>query len=215
MNTSLRIKIKAQNLKLLPQKAIFWEEESTLIICDLQPGKNSLKKDGFALSQNGTEKKFTRITQLIRDNHVERIIFTGDLYHGKETEEWRMFTQWRKTHDNVRMDVVAGSDSSTYSHYRNNSINVTSNELTVTPFTFCNHPQETISFEKYFIAGHIHPVFNVQGLHSDSTHLPCFCFGRAQAILPGFGNYTGGSEIRRKSGDQIYLVVDNSVVEVK
>jgi DNA ligase-associated metallophosphoesterase len=217
MNNSMRVRIKGQNLQLLPQKAIYWEEEKTLIISDLHLGKITFyRREGVPVPANGVEKNFARLTQLMKEFRIDRIIFTGDLFHGKENSEWKIFSDWRKEHPSVEMQIVLGNhDQLTRSHYQNVSITVNDCELTIHPFTFCHHPQEGISFDKYFIAGHIHPVFSVQGLANQNVRLPCFYFGRMQAILPSFGYFTGGFEIKRKPGDLVYLVLDNSVVEVK
>ena len=127
-----------------------------------------------------------------------------------------MHDEWRKDHSSVEMEMVMGKhDLISKSQFENASMTVNDCELTIGPFTFCHHPQEGISFDKYFICGHIHPVFSVQGLANQNVRLPCFYFGRMQAILPSFGYFTGGFEVKRKPGDQVYLVLDNSVVEVK
>lgn len=216
MNSSIRIKIKNQNLRLLPQKAIYWEEEKALIISDLHLGKITFfRKEGVPVPSNGIEKNFNRLTQLMHEYEIERVIFTGDLFHGKENDEWKLFTEWRKEFSSVGMDIVMGNhDQVPRNNFRDLSIAVNDCSLVIPPFTFCHHPQDEISFEKYFICGHIHPVFSIQGLANQNVRLPCFHFGKMQAVLPSFGYFTGGFEVKRKPGDQVYLVMDNSVVEV-
>jgi DNA ligase-associated metallophosphoesterase len=217
MNKIIRIRVKGQNLQLLPQKAIYWEEEKALIISDLHLGKITyFRKEGVPVPANGVEKNFIRLSELMREYNVQRIIFTGDLFHGKENDEWNLFREWRKNHSSADMDIVMGNhDHVSRSSLENVAMVVNECELTIPPFTFCHHPQDVISFDKYFISGHIHPVFSVQGLANQSVRLPCFYFGRMQAILPSFGYFTGGYEIKRHPGDMVYLVLDNSVVEVK
>ena len=217
MSISIRIRIKNQNLRLLPQKALYWEEEKTLIISNLHLGKiTHIRHEGIPVPSNSIERNFNRLTQLMNELEVNRIIFTGDLYHGKENEEWKIFSDWRKEHPSVEMNMVMSkNDISPRINYKNLSIEVSDCTLQINPFTFCHHPQSEISFDQYFICGHIHPVFSVQGLSSGNVKLPCFHFGKMEAILPSFGYSTDSHEIKRKPGDQVYLVMDNSVVEVR
>jgi uncharacterized protein len=114
------------------------------------------------------------------------------------------------------MDIVMGNhDKIPASKFRSNAIDVNDCDLMIPPFTFCHHPQEGIVFDKYFVSGHIHPVFCIQGMANQSVRLPCFYFSKTQAVLPSFGYFTGGFEIKRKPGDQVYLVMENSIVEVR
>jgi metallophosphoesterase superfamily enzyme len=55
------------------------------------------------------------------------------------------------------------------------------------------------------IAGHLHPVLNLRGPGRDHLRLPCFCIEAGLAILPAFGEFTGGWSVR-PSGAKLYPV---------
>ncbi len=217
MNNGIRIRIKNQNLRLLPQKVMYWEDEKLLVVSDFHLGKlTSSRREGVQVPANGIEKNFNALSHLISEFNVERIVFTGELFYGRENVEWKIFSEWRGAYSSIEMDMVMEkNDPQLKSIFRSMSIAVNDKELLIPPFTFCHNPPQEISFEKYFICGNTHPVFSVSGLASDNVKLPCFYFSRMHAILPGFGYSNGSShEIKRRTGDQVYLVMDNSVVEV-
>src|SRR5690242_10015167 len=136
----MQIKIKGQTLLLLPEKAIYWEEEQTLIISDLHLGKVSyFRKEGIPVPSGGIDKNFNRLNHLLSHYDVRRIIFTGDLFHGKENKEWELFKSWRKDFPDIRMDIVMGNhDLLSASHYSGASVAVSNCDLRISPFTFCH-----------------------------------------------------------------------------
>jgi DNA ligase-associated metallophosphoesterase len=216
MKSNMQIRIKDQTLELLSHKAFYWKEEKTIVLSDLHLGKVSyFRKEGIPVPSAGIDKNFSRLDQLLNTYNVERMIFTGDLFHGKENEEWNLFRTWRRNHSSVQMDIAMGNhDELSPSHYKDIYISVSECDLVIPPFTFCHHPKKEPVPGSYFISGHVHPVFSIHGMASQSVRLPCFYFGKYQAILPSFGYFTGGYEIRRQNGDRIYVVVENSVLEV-
>jgi len=76
-----------------------------------------------------------------------------------------------------------------------------------------HHPDATDK-KVYNLAGHVHPGFRLSGKAKQALTLPCFYFGEDGGLLPAFGAFTGLSRIEPKVNDQIYVIVDQSIVKV-
>jgi metallophosphoesterase superfamily enzyme len=73
---------------------------------------------------------------------------------------------------------------------------------------------ERVAENVYNVAGHIHPGVLLRGSGKQAVTLPCFHFSRQQAILPAFGSFTGLARIHPKKEDRIFVIVDETVMEV-
>jgi metallophosphoesterase superfamily enzyme len=82
----------------------------------------------------------------------------------------------------------------------------------VPPFALDHHPRPAIG--AYVLCGHIHPAVTLTGIGRQHSRLPCFWFGKDIGVLPAFGEFTGVAEADVQSGDQVYVVADDSVVAV-
>src|SRR4051812_10470243 len=90
------IEIRGHHFRLLSQKAIYWEEEKTLLISDLHLGKiMHFRKEGIAIPAIAQENNFKRLDEIILRNNISRIIFLGDLFHNSLNTEWETFRRWR------------------------------------------------------------------------------------------------------------------------
>jgi metallophosphoesterase superfamily enzyme len=65
------------------------------------------------------------------------------------------------------------------------------------------------------ISGHIHPVVKLQGLANQRLKFPCFYFGEQQALLPSFGEFTGGYTIEVQENDQVIALVEDKLIRIQ
>ena len=212
----MQLNIKNNLLILLPQKAIWWEIENTLLISDLHIGKiTHFRNAGIALPSHAAEENFTRLDQLMTKYPVKRIIFIGDLFHSDINTEWERFCDWRRQYPEVMMELVLGNhDRLPIKLYQDIDFKIYKEELHVPPFTFAHHPRKTFQENEYVISGHIHPVVRLNGKGRQQLRLPCFHFGAQQAVLPSFGTFTGGFVIDIEPGDKVVAVVESHLISV-
>src|SRR4051812_42331128 len=98
------IEIRNLHFRLLPQKAIYWEEEKTLLVSDLHLGKiMHFRKEGIAIPAIALENNFKRLDEIVLTNNVLRIIFLGDLFHNSLNTEWQTFRRWRNKYQSMEM----------------------------------------------------------------------------------------------------------------
>jgi uncharacterized protein len=212
----MEITVKNTELKLLPQKAIFWKKEKTLLISDLHLGKIShFRKEGIPLPLSAFQNNFDRLDDLILNYNAWQVIFIGDLFHSTINKEWDQFCTWRKKYHSVEMHIVLGNhDKLPQDCYEDLPLKIHKKNLMIAPFTFSHHPKEKFLKDEYVISGHVHPVIKLNGKANQNFRLPCFYFGRQQAILPSFGYFTGGHAIQPKEEDKVIAVVKNELIEV-
>jgi metallophosphoesterase superfamily enzyme len=89
--------------------------------------------------------------------------------------------------------------------------------LVVGPFLMLHHPQadeKLQQLDNYVFCGHIHPGVALRGKGRQSLTLPCFAFGKQQAVLPSFGRFTGRVAIRSLETDKIFAVLKDKVMAI-
>ena len=72
------------------------------------------------------------------------------------------------------------------------------------PFACCHHPQNHATH--FVLAGHLHPAFWLPGPGRARLRLPCFVQEARQAVLPAFGEFTGGWLVSPGPGRRLYPV---------
>lgn len=212
----MQIQIKNNSFHLLHQKAIFWEEERTLLLSDLHIGKIShFRKEGIAVPLKGFQENFRKLDAILQTKFVQRIIFIGDLFHSTLNAEWTEFCNWRNRYPEIDMHIVMGNhDIFPKRMYGEICLEVHEQEITVGPFTFAHHPRKKFKGDEYVISGHIHPVIKLYGKANQTLRFPCFYFGEQQALLPSFGYFTGGHPIRPEENDRVIAVVNETLIEI-
>lgn len=205
-------KILGQTFRLLPERAIFWEENEYLIIADLHLGKaGHFRKSGIPVSDLVHSKDILILDRLINKHNPQKVVFLGDLFHSEENQGWSSFKQWIKSKSKVQFQLVLGNhDILPEQSYRLPNLEVVE-KLELTPFVFTHIPEE---HQSYNLAGHIHPAVHLSGKGRQSLRLPCFYFGEANGILPAFGQFTGTARIPIKPTDNVFAITEDSVVKV-
>lgn len=206
------LKIENNHFILLPQKAILWEEEKTLIISDLHLGKVShFRKHGIALSYESALKDLEKLQDLILERHPKTIIFLGDLFHSDYNKEWENFIQLRKDFSNIKFILIKGNHDIIQIHqFNNNNIPVYDN-LLINGFLFSHEKIENTNciFQFY---GHTHPGVIINGTGKLSIKLACFAQQKNSLMLPAFGTLTGMHLIKKKDFDKIYIIAKEKIL---
>lgn len=217
-STALPFELSGQSLLLLPQKAIFWQQEKALIVADVHLGKvGHFRKAGIAVPRDMEQNDLAVLSDLIDEYKPKKILFLGDLFHSDLNADWDWFVLWRKQFPKLEMILIRGNHDIIHDrHYLDLNVSL-HNELAIGPFLMLHHPlpEETLqNTEGYVFCGHIHPGISLKGKARQSITLPCFAFGSRQVILPSFGKFTGRVAIRNQQTDHIFAVLQNKVIAV-
>lgn len=204
-----------QNLLLLPEKAIFWEEEQILIVADIHLGKvGHFRKAGIAIPKKMEQDDLAELSDLIHRYQPKTILLLGDLFHSELNNDWTWLVLWRSLFGDLRMILVLGNhdilNKTLYSDLKFELYG----HFDAGPFRFSHEPLEKdllANVGLYVISGHIHPGVVLEGGGRQILTLPCFHFGKKQAILPAFGKFTGKVRMKNSKGDRIFAVLKDRI----
>lgn len=204
------------NFLLLPQKALFWQEEKILIVADVHLGKvGHFRKAGIAIPRSMEQEDLSMLSDLIHLYAPKKIIFLGDLFHSDLNNDWDWLVLWRDLFKNVEMILVKGNHDIIADKVYLNSGFVLHDTVPYGPFLFIHEPlplKKLRNETAYIISGHIHPGVKLHGRGRQALTLPCFHFGIRQAVLPAFGKFTGKVCLKCEESDRIFGVLRDSVV---
>lgn len=209
-----RASVAGENLELLPERAIYWPRESTLLIADAHFGKAAaFRARGVPVPEATTLENLERLSELIRIWAPLRIAFLGDFTHAREarcTTTQNALRLWRAQHRTLELVLVRGNhDPRDDSICAMMAMRTIEEPWRVGAFALRHLPQP--DDQHYVLAGHLHPAFRLQGRAYERARLPCFWFGEQVGVLPAFGAFTGALSISPAAGERIYLVGPNRV----
>lgn len=206
--------IQGQELELLAEKALLWSKRSALIIADVHLGKiTHFRKSGMPIPRQAELENYERLSSLILNRGIKRVLILGDLFHSRLNSEWDRFVRFLKDFQEVGFELVHGNhDILPDSAYQHANLLLHGETHREGPFIFSHHPLE--NFEAYNIYGHIHPGVIMSGVGRQSLRLPCFHFMSDSAVLPAFGSFTGLHIIKAKASDQVFVISDQSIIAV-
>jgi DNA ligase-associated metallophosphoesterase len=203
-----------ESLFLLPEKAIYWKEKKTLIFSDMHLGKAShFRKSGIQIPESVHISDYFRIKSLISRFRPDRVLILGDLFHSDLNLEWNHFNEWIREFKELKFFLVKGNhDILPEELYSLANLEVYESDLLLPPFSFSHH---VVQPEKiYTLSGHVHPAVRIHGTAKQSLTLPCYYFTDSHGILPAFGNFTGLARIKPKENDDIFVILEDSVIKI-
>ena len=205
----LAIDYAGQTVWLLPEHALWWPTERVLFIADLHLGKAATyRAQGQPVPSGTTHENLRRLSQLVQHYQPAQLVFLGDFLHAAQARTpsvLQALAAWRASVAKLHCVLVRGNhDSRAGDPPPELQIEVVNEPYLVGPFAACHHPQTHATHA--VLAGHLHPALRLQGPARDRLRLPCFCFDQHQAILPAFGEFTGGWLVTPQPGLRLYAV---------
>jgi DNA ligase-associated metallophosphoesterase len=215
--SALTVRVAGEELLLLPEKAVYWPAEQTLIIADIHFGKAaSFRALGVPVPRGTTSENLAGLDALVAVHGARKVVFLGDFLHARAahaSSTQLAMLAWRQRHPNLELMLVRGNhDVHAGDPAAALGIELVDEPHQVGPFAFCHHPD--IDTPAYVLAGHVHPVY-VLATRFDALRLPCFVLGQERMILPSFGSFTGGYAVKAEAGDSIYVTSGDAVHSVR
>jgi uncharacterized protein len=219
MNALVRYAINENDFVLSPERVMYWEKQKALIIADLHIGKTGhFRKSGIPVPQNIFKEDLQRLFTQILFFKAEQLIIAGDLSHSHSNKEMDLFKKWRNDMSALRITLVNGNhdilDELWYQEMKIERIN----SLVIDRFSFYHDPADVEKNENgenhYSFCGHLHPGISIRGRGKQSLQFPCFYFGNTIGILPAFSRFTGFVNVNAQVGENVFAIVDNSIMQV-
>ena len=209
---NMEIKIEGISTYLLPEKALFFVEDQTLVIADVHLGKAThFRKAGIALPYS-PENDLLRLQQLLHKTKCSRIVFLGDLFHSSYNAEWDEFILFRKAFPEINFHLIIGNhDILNKQIYHDSGLEI-SCELILNNKISLTHDKENSAL--FNIHGHVHPGVKIRGKGRQSIVLPTYVLYKHRMIIPAFGKLTGKYILKAGDAEQLYVVSDSDVWEL-
>lgn len=212
-------KIHDQTFILSPQRCLFWEEQKALVVSDLHIGKTGhFRKYGIAVPQDIFKEDMQRLLDQITFFKAEQLIVVGDMFHSVANKELDHFKRWRFDIPQLTIHLIKGNhDILKDTWYNDADILIYKEQKTIGNIIFqhdfpTNNQQPTT--DNYTISGHIHPGILINGTSKQSLRFPCFYFGKEYAVMPAFSRFTGLAAIKKQKGDNVFAIVEKSIISL-
>ena len=210
----LAIDYGGQTVWLLPEHALWWPAQRVLFVADLHIGKAATYRAlGQPVPSGTTQENLRRLSQLVQHYQPAQLVFLGDFLHAAQARTpsvLQALTAWRASCADLQCVLVRGNhDSRAGDPPPALQMEVVDEPYLLGPFAACHHPQTHPTHA--VLAGHLHPALQLRGPARDRLRLPCFCFEDRQAILPAFGEFTGGWLVAPQAGLRLYAAGGQAV----
>lgn len=213
----LEIEVAGDRLRLLPERAAWWQAGRTLLVADAHFGKAaSFRAQGVPVPGGTTEETLARLDALVARCGAARVAFLGDFLHsrhGRVPGTFEALSAWRQRHAALELLLVRGNhDLRAGDPPESLGVRVESEPCPAGPWLLCHEPGPQVG--GYVLAGHLHPAVRLTGRANESLRLPCFWFGADAAVLPAFGAFTGTAVVAPAPGDRVCVIADDRVLEL-
>jgi DNA ligase-associated metallophosphoesterase len=217
LKNSLEILLLGNRLILLPERAVFFPENNTLILSDLHLGKvNHFRKAGIPVPVRAGEATLEALVQLLMIIRPARTIFLGDLFHSHYNTAWDAFGKIIESFSDIGFDLVAGNhDILSDYQYQKAGIKL-HHEIQISDNFILRHEATNENSDKLFqICGHIHPSVILRSKSLQSEKFPCYWVSGNSMTLPAFGEFTGTHSIMPKKSDRIFFIAGKKVIDAQ
>jgi uncharacterized protein len=215
MTGAVEVEIAGERLVLMPERCVFWKRRSTLLLADTHWGKAAaFRSAGLPVPGGTTAAGLERLDRALAATQARRVLVLGDLLHSREGRApgtMSVLNRWRRSHPGLELVLVRGNhDRHAGDPPPELDIDCVDGPLQEGPFSLVHEPRSCP--DGYALAGHIHPVVRLVGRGRLRERPACFWIRDSFAVLPAFGDFTGGGEVQPLPGDRVYVIAGDVVV---
>ena len=180
--------------------ALFWQEQRLLVVSDLHLEKgSSFAARGVLLPPYDTAATLSRLAAVIARHDPRVVIALGDSFHDREAHE-----RLSRTDRDGLSAMQARRDWIWISGNHDPAIpsdfgGVVASEVAIGPIAFRHEPTGAAGE----IAGHLHPKARVP-TRGRSVERRCFASDGERAVMPAFGAYAGGLNVRDRAFARVF-----------
>jgi DNA ligase-associated metallophosphoesterase len=210
-----QVTIAGITLQLLAQKAVYIEPLQTLLISDIHLGKSeTFQSLGIPIANQVNQATIDRIHHLCMALKPQRLIVLGDLFHSKIGLVEEVITQWTTFVASIPATVqliVGNHDRQLMDSLSQYGMEWTTEVMQLDRLILSHQPAPQP--DALNICGHIHPCIRIK-TRLDNLRLPCFFLDKTTnvLVLPSFGEFTGGYEMRLTKKTIAYAVLEDAIV---
>src|SRR5262245_3333064 len=185
------------DLQLDLDGALYWAEERLLVAADLhlEKGTSYASSAGRLLPPYDSAQTVARLERLVDTYRPLRVVALGDSFHdrrGAARLDAEVATRIRMLSDRVDWIWIHGNHDPQPPKQLGGRGAV---EIAIGPLAFRHDAHDERPGAGGEVIGHYHPVASVS-TRGRSFRRRCFAIGRDRLLLPAFGAYAGGLNVR-------------------
>ncbi len=208
-------------LRLLPDRAAYWEDTATALVADVHVGKAAhFRRHGIGVPVDVGWETLARLTRVVQGVRPRRLVVLGDLVHSTANAEWDEFRRWldeeREAGPLEEVVLVLGNhDVLGEAAWRAAGVEAVRVHHEA-GLRFVHAPEAAAEHAGYTCAGHVHPAVRLTGAGRQTLRLPCWHVDEAArtCVFPAFGAFTGHHTVTPRPGDRIHAIAEASVIRV-
>jgi hypothetical protein len=188
------VAVRGAEVTMRASGALWLEAERTLVVADLHLEKgSSYAARGQMLPPYDTRETLRRLAAEVAALSPAVVILLGDTFHDRKSEDRLAADDAARLKDLAvgrRLVWVIGNHDADGPRRLPGEV---VDELALGPLTFRHEPQA--GAQPGEVAGHLHPAARVRAPRG-TVRRRCFVTDGERAILPAFGAYAGGLNVR-------------------
>ena len=215
----LAVEHAGQHFLLHPDRVMYWPAQKILFAADVHMGKEHVfGRHGIAIPGGLSESSLSRLFELARASDARRLIVLGDFLHNipRRSENWlQQLSEQMNQSASLSVEVVAGNHDKRRGRLLTDERLVWHSQSIVIDNLVLHH-EPCEDSRGFVLCGHIHPVWRLgSARRGASVRAPVFWFREHYAVLPAFGEFTGGMMIEPDANaDSLYMTGPESVLAI-
>lgn len=203
-----------QQLTLINQRALFWKDQSCLVIADLHLGKAAhFRRNGIPIPTQTHQRDVDSLKVLLQHYQPNHLLIVGDMFHAFQNDEVDSFTSLLNEHVDTEVILVKGNhDRLKADKIIALGVHAIKDSHTINPIRFVHQPDLDASV--YQIAGHIHPGVTIKLPTHKNVRLPAFVVTEMQIILPAFSQFTGVDTHTQLQDAQYFALYNDGIIKL-
>jgi uncharacterized protein len=217
----LDVSLSDVEFQLFGRGGLFWPAQAALLVADLHLGKEAtFCTGGIPVPRGSSNATLDEIDLMLRQTGAIKLIILGDLFHARSAlaqDVIQLLASFLASHRDVEAILVRGNhDLAAGTLPSELPIRCVDPPWKLTGLTLAHFPGAPVADSPLMIAGHLHPAVSISDSVAAARKLPCFYYDDAQRCLtlPAVGHFTGCSMVRRRTGDRVWAVADDQVIEL-
>lgn len=206
---SMELTFQGERLLIDPRGCLFWPDQHLLVVSDLhlEKGSSFASRRGSFMPPYDTHATLEQLALCVTDWQPKTIISLGDSFHDDDASlrlpqscrlalrqlmERRDWIWICGNHDPRPPENLGGTFCT---------------EIIIGPLNFLHEPKHAFRYGE--IAGHLHPAAKIRQ-RGKSVRKRCFVGDGRRIIMPAFGAFTGGLNVRDTAFDGLF---DNETLD--
>jgi uncharacterized protein len=207
------IKLGNQAIRLLPEKGALWLKQEMLLVADLHLGKaETFQALGVAVPSGHHDQDLECLHQICQKVQPKSLAILGDLFHARlglsEPLIKTIAEGFKKL--NVNILWIAGNHDRQL-HNLAEILGVRLEHELLTDGLLLTHKPTQEKAPN--VCGHLHPRARLW-MQKEKIDLPCFVLESSILILPAFGSFTAGTQMKKNTSRGLYACVETKVLEL-